>query len=98
MPRGSVALINQNHKKISSEVRTYDSATDAAFATDREGRVVFLNPVAQTLTSRTIVEAAGRRLEEVFVVVNETSRAKVQNPLRRCFTQARSPDSRITQC
>ena len=65
VPRGSVALINQNHKKISSEVRTYDSATcpvcvltglvacnlgsiaDAVIATDREGRVVFLNPVAK---------------------------------------------------
>ena len=85
MPRGSVALINQNHKKISSEVRTYDSATDAVFATDREGRVVFLNPVAQTLTSWTMVEAAGRRLEEVFVVVNETSRAKVENPVEKVF-------------
>ena len=64
---------------------TLDSIADAVIATDREGRVVFLNPVAQTLTGWTIVEAAGRRLEEVFVVVNETSRAKVENPVEKVF-------------
>ena len=38
VPRGSVALINQNHKKISSEVRTYDSATPS-LRSDRIGGV-----------------------------------------------------------
>src|SRR5262252_7866684 len=62
---------------------TLDSIGDAVIATDPQGRVVFLNPVAQTLTGWTQVEAAGRRLEEVFVVVNEASRAKLENPVEK---------------
>jgi PAS domain S-box-containing protein len=62
---------------------TLDSIADAVIATDRQGRVGFLNPAAQTLTGWTQVEAAGRRLEEIFVIVNEASRAKLENPVEK---------------
>jgi PAS domain S-box-containing protein len=62
---------------------TLHSIADAVIATDRQGRVGFLNPAAQTLTGWTQVEAAGRRLEEIFVIVNEASRAKLENPVEK---------------
>ena len=62
---------------------TLDSIGDAVIATDPQGRVIFLNPAAQSLTGWSQVEAAGRRLEEVFVVVNEASRARLENPVEK---------------
>ena len=61
---------------------TLDSIGDAVIAADVEGRVVFLNPVAQALTGWTQVEAQGRALNEVFVIINET---KLENPVEKVF-------------
>src|SRR6266852_3002844 len=50
---------------------TLSSIGDAVIATDPDGRVTFLNAVAQALTGRTQAEAAGNPLEAVFQVINE---------------------------
>ncbi len=50
---------------------------DGAISCDEEGRVVLMNAVAQELTSWTEQDAIVRRLKDVFVVVNETTRATV---------------------
>jgi len=62
---------------------TLDSIGDAVIATDPDGRVVFVNPVAQALTGWTSEEAVGRPLIEIFVIVNESSRAKMDNPVTK---------------
>jgi PAS domain S-box-containing protein len=62
---------------------TLDSIGDAVIATDAQGAVVFLNPVAQDLTGWSQAEAQGRRLEEVFVIINEASRTKLENPVEK---------------
>ncbi|MBA3481384.1 MAG: response regulator, partial [Pirellulales bacterium] len=59
---------------------TLTSIGDAVMTTDTEGRVTYLNPVAQTLTGWTQDEAAGQPLERVFTIVNEHSRQPVENP------------------
>src|SRR5262245_15045028 len=64
---------------------TLDSIGDAVIASDVQGRVVFLNPVAQALTGWPELEAQGRPLHEIFVVVNETSRAKLEDPVEKVF-------------
>src|SRR5215470_16912786 len=56
---------------------------DAVIATDARGRVAFLNSVAESLTGWKQSEAEGRLLEEVFVIINETTRARVDNPVAR---------------
>src|SRR5262245_60139484 len=60
---------------------TLDSIGDAVIATDPQGQVVFLNQVAQGLTGWTQAEAAGKPLQEVFVIVNETGRSAAENPV-----------------
>src|SRR5262249_7153816 len=60
---------------------TLSSIGDAVIATDARGNVVFMNRVAESLTGWTHADAEGRRLEEVFVIVNETTRGKVENPV-----------------
>ena len=58
---------------------TLASIGDAVISTDAEGRVTFLNGVAETLTGWTQAEAAGQPLPDVFRVVNEHTRQPAEN-------------------
>ncbi|MEO6727075.1 MAG: PAS domain S-box protein, partial [Blastocatellia bacterium] len=62
---------------------TLSSIGDAVIATDTTGRICFMNPVAESLTGWGQDEAMGRELPEVFNIVNEQTRATVENPLTR---------------
>jgi len=62
---------------------TLASIGDAVIATDTAGQVTLLNAVAQSLTGWPQGEAAGRPLEEVFHIVNEQTRAGVENPVTK---------------
>jgi PAS domain S-box-containing protein len=63
--------------------RTLESIGDAVIATDSQGRVVFLNPVAERLTGWSGADARGRRCEDVFQIINETTRERVEGPVAR---------------
>ena len=59
---------------------TLASVGDGVATTDTQGRVTYLNPVAESLTGWADGEARGRPLAEVFRVVNESTRQEVENP------------------
>jgi PAS domain S-box-containing protein len=59
------------------------SIGDAVITTDREGRVNFMNPVAEALTGWTAAEAAGQMLGQVFRIINQETRAPVDSPTER---------------
>lgn len=60
---------------------TLASIGDAVITTDVQGRVDFLNSVAEELTGWKLVEASGRSLGDIFRIINEVSRAAVENPV-----------------
>jgi PAS domain S-box-containing protein len=64
---------------------TLSSIGDGVIATDAAGRVTFLNGIAQTLTGWSEQEAAGVELTKVFRIVNEETRAEVDNPAMRAL-------------
>jgi PAS domain S-box-containing protein len=66
---------------------TLQSIGDAIIATDTEGRVTSLNPVAEKLTGWTSREATGQPLESVFQIVNEDTRRKVENPVTKALRE-----------
>ncbi|HEY5609831.1 MAG TPA: PAS domain S-box protein, partial [Thermoanaerobaculia bacterium] len=66
---------------------TLASIGDAVIATDPEGRVTFMNPIAESLTGWRESEAAGMLLSEVFCIVNEKTRASVENPALRAIRE-----------
>ena len=66
---------------------TLSSIGDGVIATDAVGRVTQVNLVAERLTGWTEVEAFGRRLEEIFVIVNEETRQPVENPINRVLSE-----------
>ena len=62
---------------------TLASIGDAVITTDVDGRITFLNPVAELLTGWQLDEAKGRPLIEVFRIVNEDTRETVENPISK---------------
>ncbi|MEO6824299.1 MAG: CHASE3 domain-containing protein [Nitrosospira sp.] len=66
---------------------TLEGIADAVIATDADGRVTFINPVARRLTGWDEPEAMGRHISEVFPIVNETTQGKVDNPLEKALSE-----------
>src|SRR5438105_245316 len=66
---------------------TLSSIADAVVATDSEGRVTFLNAVAETLTGWTRDEARGKPSSEVLRFIDEETRQAVENPLARALRE-----------
>ena len=62
---------------------TLKSIGDAVIVTDAEGRVTLMNAVAESITRWKNDDAAGRPLPEIFNVVNEATRAAVENPVTK---------------
>jgi PAS domain S-box-containing protein len=61
---------------------TLSAIGDAVLTTDPEGRVTYMNPVAESLTGWAAGEAHGQQLEEVFRILNEETRQAVEHPIR----------------
>ena len=60
---------------------TLNSIGDAVMSTDVGGHVTYLNVVAESMTGWSREEAAGHPLEEVFRIIDATTREAVQNPM-----------------
>ena len=60
---------------------TLHSIGDGVIATDREGRIVLLNSVAEELTGWTQREAVKKPFIEVFHIINEKTRERCENPV-----------------
>ena len=60
---------------------TIRSIGDAVIACDADGKVEFMNVVAEQLTGWKEDEARGVTLHEVFPIFNEDTRASVENPV-----------------
>jgi PAS domain S-box-containing protein len=64
---------------------TLSSITDAVLATDREGRITFLNPVAENITGWPRQEARGKPAADILQMVDERTNEPVENPLIRAL-------------
>jgi PAS domain S-box-containing protein len=96
----SVAMLNAQsillaRRRAETELRkqsewlrvTLSSIGDAVVSTDAEGRITFMNGVAESLTGWPQEEALGRPLPEVFNIINEQSRQAVGSPALRALQE-----------
>jgi PAS domain S-box-containing protein len=60
---------------------TLQSIGDAVVTTDAQGRITFLNPVAEVLTGWPLAEARGQPFETVCPLVQERTRHPVESPV-----------------
>jgi PAS domain S-box-containing protein len=60
---------------------TLSSIGDAVITADMQGRVTFLNPVAEKIIGSTSAEALGQPLERVLGITNEATGQPTENPV-----------------
>jgi PAS domain S-box-containing protein len=78
-----VIATRQLRESEARSLRIMKSIGDAVIVTDADTRVTRMNPVAEALTGWTIAEAQGRELAEIFNIVNEQTRERVENPAEK---------------
>jgi diguanylate cyclase (GGDEF)-like protein/PAS domain S-box-containing protein len=75
----------QEHARL-----TLDSIGDGVISSGLDGRIRYLNPVAERLTGWTREQAIGRPLEEVLDFVDATTHERIQNPLALAMAEDRA--------
>jgi len=86
---GEAARVAQTRTTESREVFrvTLRSIGDAVITTDIDGRITYINGIAESLTGWSHAEALGQPLESVFRIVNEVTRKPVENPALRALRE-----------
>jgi len=85
-------------ERYASDIRTREewfrvtlkSIGDAVVATDRNGLVTFLNPIAERLIGISTTEAIGKNILEIFPIFHESTMAPVENPVARVIVEGRA--------
>jgi PAS domain S-box-containing protein len=67
---------------------TLSSIGDAVIVTDAAGTITFLNEVAESLVGRTLADARGRPLAQVFCIINEKDGLAVEDPVTKALRTA----------
>jgi diguanylate cyclase (GGDEF)-like protein/PAS domain S-box-containing protein len=62
------------------------SLAEAIIATDKDGRITFLNPAAEHLTGSGAAGALGKVLEDIVSLVDETDRRLLSDPVHQALT------------
>ena len=81
---GEQKTITENESKFKTILY---SIGDALIITDQFGMIKNINPVAENLTGWQESEAKGKTIEEVFRIINEQTRNKVENPVEKVLSE-----------
>lgn len=65
---------------------TLASIGDGVIATDADQRIIFANPVAETLTGWTMEHAQGRSIEQMFRIIEESTGDPAKQPVGQAVT------------
>ena len=73
-------LVKERTAELSTTLR---SIGDAVIATDKDGLITFMNPVAEGLLGWKQEEVSGKKLKDIFNIINRETRQRVENPVYR---------------
>ena len=68
---------------------TLKSIGDAVVTTDADGRIDYLNPVAEQLTGWERREVQGRHIDEIIRLKDESNESSLEGPVMRCLLEGR---------
>ena len=69
---------------------TLESIGDAMITTDSTGHVAYMNPVAERLTGWKKDDAAGKPLDQVFHIISDMDRQRVDSPVDRVLNEGKT--------
>jgi len=72
---------------------TLNSIGDAVITTDINGRIMMMNPNAETLTGWTNITAQNKHINSIFHIVNEDSQHRFINPIEDVLTSGETVHS-----
>lgn len=86
-----ISYILRRYDKLNSELKssedflnlTLHSIGDAVIVADDKGRILKLNNTAEILTGWQLKDAYYKHIEEVFVIINEITRQKAEDPFNK---------------
>ena len=81
------AVLRESLEVRESLRTTLASIGDAVISTDAAGRVVFVNPVAQSLLGIREADIVDQQLDDVFRIVNEFTRKPVESPVAQVLRE-----------
>ncbi len=87
------------HARSASQAREFSQATleavvDAVIATDTEGRIEYINPVASSLTGVAEADAVGRPIDEVVALYDRSGLERESDLVDRCVHERRTTGER----
>lgn len=68
---------------------TLNAIGDAVLVADPAGRVIYMNKVAETLTGWSSAESLGKPVEDIFFIVDGSTRERMVSPSKRAMSQDR---------
>lgn len=74
------AELRQSRERLRVTLR---SIGDAVIVTDADGKINFMNPIAENLTQVSGESAVGKHLDEVFRILNEETKVKAESPFSK---------------
>jgi PAS domain S-box-containing protein len=88
------ALLRASRREREDETNRWFTTTlrsigDAVIATDAEGCVTFMNPIAEALTGYREEEARGQPLDQVFSIFSEQTRQPMDSPVTKVLREGR---------
>jgi diguanylate cyclase (GGDEF)-like protein/PAS domain S-box-containing protein len=86
LPTQTVQALRLSEASSDSQALALDSLAEAIITTDRDGRITYMNPAAEQLTGTAPDAAAGKLLEEIVSLVDESDRRLLSDPVHQALT------------
>ena len=68
---------------------TLESISEGVITTDNEGRIDYVNRAAETMTGAVRDQAIGKRVGDLFTLIDESDRRQLGDPVERCLAMRR---------
>jgi PAS domain S-box-containing protein len=82
--RRDTAKVRASEEHLATTLR---SIGDAVIATDAQGLITLMNPVAESVTGWPAADARGASLDAVFRIINENTRNTVESPVEKVLRE-----------